>query len=445
MRASDVASVEGIGEEYATPPPGRRRPRSDAHTASAGEPVTESEAPEVAARGKGRRALILVEDLPVPFDRRVWTESKTLRDAGWKVTVISPKGEGGRRWHERFDGIEIFRYPLPTTAAGFLNHLAEYAVAVPASLILALLAWRGRRFDVVHACNPPDFFFPIGWLFQRLGAAFVFDQHDLSPEVYVAQGGRRGGLVHRILLWCERRTYRTADVVIATNETYRRFALERGGVDPERVFVVRSSPDPARIHRVDEDPSLRDGRAQLVAYLGTMGSQDGVELFVEAAQRIVAERPDQVRFIAMGGGPQLDPLREQIREKGLDADVLFTGRVPDEYVRRVLSTTDVAISPDPANDFNEFCTMNKTLEYMAVGVPVVAFDLEENRVSAGDAAAYARPNESSHLAELVMELLDQPERRARMGEVGMDRIAGDLSWAHSARTLLAAYDQAVDR
>ena len=390
-----------------------------------------------------RRALILVEDLPVPFDRRVWTEAKTLRDAGWTVAVISPKGEGARRWHERIDGIEVFRYPLPTTAAGFVNHVAEYAVAIPATLILALLAWRGRRFDIVHACNPPDFLFPIGWLFKRLGAAFVFDQHDLSPEVYVAQGGRRGGLVHRVLLWCERRTYRTADVIIATNETYRRFALERGGVDPQRVFVVRSSPDPARIHAVEPDPALRDGRAHLVAYLGTMGPQDGVDLFVEAARHITAARPGTIRFFAMGGGPMLEALREQVRRDGLDADVTFTGRVPDEFVRRVLSTTDVAISPDPANDFNEHCTMNKTLEYMAVGVPVVAFDLAETRISAADAAAYATPNDPSQLAALTIELLDDPGRRARMGQVGRERVSGALSWQHSARNLLAAYEAAA--
>jgi glycosyltransferase involved in cell wall biosynthesis len=392
-----------------------------------------------------RRGLVIVEDLPVPFDRRVWTETKTLRDAGWGMTVISPKGEGATRWHERIDGIEVFRYPLPTTAAGFVNHLAEYAVAIPATLILALLAWRGRRFDVVHACNPPDFFFPIGWLFQRLGSAFVFDQHDLSPEVYVAQGGRRGGLVHRVLLWCERRTYRTADVVIATNETYRRFALERGGVDPERVFVVRSSPDPSRIHRVEPDPSLREGRQHLVAYLGTMGQQDGVDLFVEAARHVAAARPGQVRFVAMGGGPMLEELREQVRRDGLADDVTFTGRVPDEFVRRVLSTADVAISPDPANDFNEYCTMNKTLEYMAVGVPVVAFDLEETRVSAADAAVYATPNDPAGLANLTMELLDDPERRSQMGEIGRARVAGDLSWSNSARNLLAAYGAAIHR
>ena len=392
-----------------------------------------------------RRGLVIVEDLPVPFDRRVWTETKTLRDAGWRMTVISPKGEGATRWHERIDGIEVFRYPLPTTAAGFVNHLAEYAVAIPATLILALLAWRGRRFDVVHACNPPDFFFPIGWLFQRLGSAFVFDQHDLSPEVYVAQGGRRGGLVHRVLLWCERRTYRTADVVIATNETYRRFALERGGVAPERVFVVRSSPDPSRIHRVEPDPSLREGRQHLVAYLGTMGQQDGVDLFVEAARHVAAARPGQVRFVAMGGGPMLEELREQVQREGLADNVTFTGRVPDEFVRRVLSTADVAISPDPANDFNEYCTMNKTLEYMAVGVPVVAFELEETRVSAGDAAVYATPNDPAGLATLTMELLDDPDRRAAMGEIGRARVAGDLSWSNSARNLLAAYGAATDR
>ena len=392
-----------------------------------------------------RRALILVEDLPVPFDRRVWTEAKTLRDAGWDVTVISPKGDGARRWHERIEGIQVFRYPLPTTAAGLANHLLEYAVAIPATLILALLARRGRRFDVVHACNPPDFLFPIGWLFQRLGSAFIFDQHDLSPEVYVAQGGHRGGLVHRVLLWCEKRTYRTADVVIATNETYRRFARQRGGVDPDRIFVVRSSPDPSRIHRVEPDPSLKDNRPHLVTYLGTMGAQDGVDLFVAVAQRILTERPGQVRFIAMGGGPQLDALRELVIREGLADDVTFTGRVPDEYVRRVLSTTDVAISPDPANDFNEYCTMNKTLEYMAVGVPVVAFDLEETRVSAADAAVYASPNDPSGLAALVMELLDDPDRRARMGDIGRERVSGPLSWANSATNLLAAYEAAAER
>jgi glycosyltransferase involved in cell wall biosynthesis len=392
-----------------------------------------------------RRALILVEDLPVPFDRRVWSEATTLQRAGWHVTVVCPMGQDARRWHERRDGIEIFRYPLPTTAAGLLNHVAEYAIAMPASLILSLLAWRGRRIDIVHACNPPDFFFPIGRLFRALGSAFVFDQHDLAPEVYVAQGGRKGGAIHRFLLWCERRTYRSADGVIATNETYRRFAVERGGVDPERVSVVRSSPDPSRIFPVDPDLALKGGRQFLVTYLGTMGPQDGVDLFVEAARHVLERMPGEVRFVAMGGGNQLETLRATVQRLGLANDVVFTGRIPDEQVRRTLATTDVAISPDPANDFNEYCTMNKTLEYMAMGVPVVAFDLEETRVSAADAALYAPPNDPAAMGDLVVELLHDPARRAAMAEAGRQRMAGPLAWRVSAENLMAAYDRAVAR
>jgi len=409
-------------------------------------PASAGSSPPPAERGQ-RRALILVEDLPVPFDRRVWREASTLRDAGWRVTIVSPRGRtpDARRWHERLEGIEVFRYPLPTTAAGLLPHTAEYAVAMPASLILSLLAWRGRRFDVVHACNPPDFFFPIGWLFRSLGSAFIYDQHDLAPEVYVAQGGRRGGLVHRFLRWSERRTYRAADVVIATNETYRRMALTRGGVRPDRAFVVRSAPDPQRIHRVDPDPALKRGRPFLVAYLGTMGPQDGVDLFVRAARRVLDQRPGQVRFVALGGGNQRQVLADLGRSLGLSHDDLaFTGRVGDEEVRRTLSTAEVAVSPDPANDFNEHSTMNKTLEYMATGVPLVAFDLAETRVSAGDAAAYAPPNDAAALGDLVIELLDDPERRARLGAIGLERVTGPLSWERSAEQLLAAYEAAVE-
>jgi glycosyltransferase involved in cell wall biosynthesis len=395
--------------------------------------------------GRAGRALILVEDLPVPFDRRVWSEATTLRAAGWRVTVVCPKGEGARRWHERIDGVEIFRYPLPTTAAGMAAHMAEYMVAMPASLILALLAWRGRRFDVVHACNPPDFFFPIGRLFRALGSAFIYDQHDLAPEVYVAQGGRKGGPVHRFLRWCERATYRSADAVIATNQTYRRFAIERGGVPAEHVHVVRSSPDPKRIFPMEPDPALKDGHRFLVSYLGTMGPQDGVDLFVEAARTVSAAMPGQVRFVAMGGGNQLDALRQLVRDQGLADQVEFTGRIPDEQVRRTLASSDVAVSPDPANDFNEYCTMNKTLEYMAMGVPVAAFDLEETRFSAGEAAVYARPNDPTALGRAVIELLGDQEKRAAMGRIGRERITGPLSWEVSARALLGAYADAMAR
>jgi glycosyltransferase involved in cell wall biosynthesis len=414
---------------------GIRRPSAASGPGRSGDAMNRVHPPQ-------RRALILVENLPVPFDRRVWTEAKTLRAAGWQVAVISPRGEGGRRWHETIQGIEVLRYPLPTTATGFLAHLLEYGVALPMTLLLALLVRIRGRIDVVQACNPPDFLFPIGRLLRHFGAAFVFDQHDLGPELYVAQGGRRGGLVHRVLLWAERRTYRASDAVIATNEAYRRFALERGGRAAEDVFVVRTSPDPARIHRVEPDPALRDGRRSLVVYLGTMGVQDGVDLFVRAASSITRQRPGQVRFAALGGGDELPALRALATELGLDGDVTFTGRISDEALRRYLSTADVGVSPDPRNGFNEFCTMNKTLEYMAVGLPVAAFDLEETRVSAGDAAAYAEPNDPDALAGVILDLLDDPARRHEMGDVGRKRVAGDLSWEVSADRLLAAYRRA---
>ena len=394
-------------------------------------------------RDRPRRALILVEDLPVPFDRRVWSEALTLREDGWRVTVVCPRGAGARRWHERLNGIEVFRYPLPTTAAGLLHHILEYAVAIPSTLILSLAAWRGRRFDVVHACNPPDFLFPIGWLFRWLGSAFVYDQHDLAPEVYVAQGGSPGGLVHRFLLWCERQTYRLADVVIATNDSYRRFAIERGGIGADRVHVVRSSPDPARIFPDETDERLKRGRQFLVVYLGTMGLQDGVDLFVAAAREVLRHLPGGVHFTAIGGGSQLSGLRHMTAGLGLSEDVEFTGRISDAEVRRLLGTADVGLSPDPANGFNEYCTMNKTLEYMAMGLPVVAFDLAETRVSAGDAAVYATPNDTGELARLVIELLRDSERRAAMGSAGRHRIMGPLSWAASATHLRSAYAAAV--
>ena len=394
---------------------------------------------------RARRALILVENLPVPFDRRVWTEARTLRDAGWTVCVVSPMGEDGRRWHEWIDGIEVFRYPLRTTGAGLLAHIAEYAVALPASLVLALLVRLRGRIDVVQACNPPDFFFPIGRLLSRAGAAFVFDQHDLGPELHAAQGGRQNGLVDRLLRWAEARTYRSAHVVIATNDTYRRIAISRGGVHPARVFVVRTAPEAARLHPVPPAPQLRGGRRWMVGYLGTMGLQDGVDLFVRAAALVDRERPGQVRFVAIGAGDQLESLRALAADLGISDSLVFTGRIPDAELLPFLATMDVGVSPDPQNGFNEYCTMNKTLEYMAMGVPVAAFDLEETRVSAGDAAAYAPPNDPDALARCIVGLLDEPQRRERMARAGRERITGELSWERSASSLLAAYENAVAR
>ncbi|HYI21050.1 MAG TPA: glycosyltransferase, partial [Candidatus Limnocylindrales bacterium] len=325
-----------------------------------------------------RHALLLVENLPVPFDRRVWAEAQAIRRDGWRVSIVGPGFPGGR-WHERVDGVEIYRFPFATTGAGLTGHLLEYAVAVPALSILAALAHLRRRVDVIHSANPPDFFFPLARAFQRLGAAFIFDQHDPSPELYRAQGGRRGGLIDSVLVWCERESFHAADVVIATNESIARLARDRGGIDAGRVVVVRSSVDTARTFRVEADQRLKKGRQFLVVYVGVMGPQDGVDLFVRACRGIADLLPGAARFMAIGDGSDRSRAQRLASELGMEDEIEFPGRLTDAQLRTALSTADLAIGPDPANGFNELCTMNKTLEYMAMGIPIVCFDLPETR------------------------------------------------------------------
>ncbi|MEA2677475.1 MAG: hypothetical protein QOJ81_1616 [Chloroflexota bacterium] len=358
------------------------------------------------------------------------------------MSVVAPR-HAGSRWHEQLEGIDVYRYPLRVAGSGVIAHVAEYAMALPASFVLAALAHLRGRVDVLHLANPPDFMFPLASLFRRLGAAAIFDQHDPSPELYLAQAGHRGGLIDRFLRWSERRTYRAADVVIATSESIRGLATGRGGVDPARIVVVRSSVDASRTYRVEPAESLKAGRDYLVVYLGVMGPQDGLDLFVRMAREMADRLPGKVRFYAVGDGSERDGAEALARSLGLGDDILFPGRLNDAEVRRVLSTADLAVGPEPANGFNELCTMNKTLEYMAMGVPVVSFDLPETRVSAGDAAVYARPNDPIDLAHAAIVLLTEPERGAWRGRVGQERIAGPLSWANSLVELRRAYQLAL--
>jgi glycosyltransferase involved in cell wall biosynthesis len=387
-------------------------------------------------------ALLIVENLPVPFDRRVWGEAKALKANGWRVSVVAPR-HAGSRWRERLEDINVYRYPVRVAGSGLLAHAIEYGVALPATVVLALLIALRHRVDVIHVANPPDFFFPLMGLFRRLGAATIFDQHDPSPELNLAQGGRRGGLIDRVLRWCEGRTYRAADVVLATNDSMRELAIGRGGVDPARVVVVRSSVDPARTYRVDAESGLKQGREFLVVYLGVMGLQDGLDLFVRMAREIADRLPGTVRFIAVGDGSERVRAEALARALGLGDDLSFPGRLTDQQVRTVLSSADVAVGPDPQNGFNELCTMNKTLEYMAMAVPVVSFDLAETRVSAADAGVYARPNDPADLGRLVIELLNEPDHGAWRGRLGQDRMAGALSWANSVVSLRRAYELAL--
>lgn len=392
---------------------------------------------------RGRRALILVENLSVPFDRRVWQECRTLRDAGWEVDVICPQGTKRDTEPEAvIDGVRIHRYPLRAATGGPAGYLKEYGAALWHT---ARLARKVGPVDVVHACNPPDLLFLPALRLKRQGAAFVFDQHDLVPELYLSRFGRGKDLLYRGVCALERATYRAADVVLATNESYKDVAVRRGGRRGEDVFVVRSAPDTERFHPVDPEPELKRGKPHLLCYLGVMGPQDGVDY----ALRALAKLRDEVgrtdwHAVFVGAGDTFDAMVELSRELGLDGQVEFTGRVPDADLVRWLSTADVCLSPDPCNPLNDVSTMNKVLEYMVMGRPIVSFDLKEARVSAGEAAVYAKGDDEGEFAALIARLLDDPEQRSRMGKSGQERINGPLAWRNSQAALLAAYEAAVE-
>ena len=395
---------------------------------------------ERAVARTARRVLIIVENLPLPFDRRVWQESRTLAAAGYLVSIICPKAPGYEKSFEEIDGIHIHRHWLPAEADGALGYAYEYGVALLMEFWLSLKIAFGRGFDVLQACNPPDTIFLIGGFYKLFGKKFVFDHHDINPELYEAKFGKKGW-GRKLLVFLERLSFRTADMVISTNESYRRIAVDRGGKDPRDVFVVRSGPDLTRIKRVPPNPALKKGRRYLVGYVGVMGKQEGIDLLLQAVQLIVKHlgRTD-IQFGLVGGGTELPAMRELAKKLDVAEYVTFTGRAPDAELLEMLNTADICVNPDRANDMNDRSTMNKIMEYMALGKPVVQFDLTEGRVSAGDASLYARPNDVADLAQKMVALLGDENQRIHMGAIGRERVEHALSWQHEAPRLLAAYD-----
>jgi len=394
-----------------------------------------------ASAGKPRKVLIIVENLPVPFDRRVWQEATTLQREGYVVSVVCPTGKGHESRRETVDGVHVYRYRLPLEARGIFGYVIEYGWALAAQFLLAWRVFFERGFDAIHACNPPDNIFLIGGFFKLFGKRFLFDHHDINPELFEAKFGKRG-LLHRALLLAERLTFMTASVSIATNESYRQVAIERGRMDPDKVFVVRSGPDLRRVRLLPPNPALKKGRNFLVGYVGVMGAQEGIDYLLRAARIIVIDKDRQdIHFGLVGGGTELDAMRRLAEKLGVADYVTFTGRVPDEEMLEMLSTADVCVNPDVANEMNDKSTMNKIMEYMALGKPVVQFDLTEGRRSALDASLYAKQNDERDLAEKLLELLDDETRRRMMGEFGRRRVEEELQWTHEVPKLLQAYDQ----
>ncbi|MCC6476317.1 glycosyltransferase family 4 protein [bacterium] len=391
------------------------------------------------------KVLILVENLSVPFDRRVWQESLALRQNGYQVSVICPRMVD-RKPYECLEGVHIYRYSLPYTANRAIGYLFEYGWAMAMTMLYALYVFVRRGFKVIHGCNPPDLFFLVTLPFKLFGVKYVFDQHDLSPETFESKFPGRGGALLKILRLLERWTYRTAKIVISTNESYRRIAIERGKLRADRTFVVRSAPDLKKFTPTPPNLEWKQGKPYLCAYLGTMGAQDGLDHLLRAAKIMTQDWGRQdVRFVLMGGGENLPVLRQMAADLKLEGVVHFTGRVSNEQVREVLSTADVCLAPDPINPLNTHCTMNKILEYMAMSRPIVSYRLTESEYSAREAAVYAKDNDPEDFAKYVVELLADPERRTRMGEFGRKRLVEELSWDRSVVELLKAHGAARGR
>ncbi len=388
------------------------------------------------------RILHLSENLTLPFDRRVWMELNALRTAGYEVSAICPMGVGGELPYEVLNDIHIWRYPPPPETSGFVSYVWEFLYCWLQTLRLTLTVLARRGFDVIHTANPPDTFWAIALPFKLFGVKFVFDHHDLCPELYLSRfgEGRAGSLPHRLLQWLEKMQFACADMVISTNESYRQVALSRGRKRPNQVHVVRSGPSHQRFATVREpDPACRRGKRYLVAYLGVMAPQDGVDHLVRAAKVLCAQR-DDVAFTFIGAGDSFEDLKALSRSLGLEGVCEFTGRVPDADVERVLASADVCVSPDPKNPLNDVSTMNKVLEYMACAKPVVCFDLREHRHSAREGALYAEPNRDEDLAAKIGQLLDDAPLRERLGAYNRQRFLDVLAWEHNAGQLISAYE-----
>ncbi len=389
----------------------------------------------------GKRVLILLQNEPVPSDRHVWNHCTALTRAGYEVTAVCPTGERRDRGSfEEIDGIAIHRYRPRPAGERASEYALEYLAALWSIRRLARRLSREGRFDVVHACSPPDFLLLAALGLRRRGSRFIFDHHDLTPELYLTRFG--SGLLHRVTLIAEQVAFRSADVVLSVNDSYRRIAIERGRRDPADVAVVRTGPDLTRFVPREPDPSLKRGKRFLLSYVGVMGPQDGVDHALRSLAELHSLRDDW-HAVFMGDGDVVDEMRALTVELGLAERVEFTGWVEQDTIGRVLSTSDVCLAPDPKNPLNDLSSMVKISEYMAMSRPIVSFDLAESRVGAGEAAVFAASGDHAGFAQLVSELLDDPDRRAKMGAAGRGRAESFLAWEHQERSLLTAYARAL--
>ncbi len=401
-------------------------PRRDAvsketnvHVSGPGVPEISASRSETMSHGVvKRRVLIIVENQAVPFDRRVWREACSLQANGYEVTVLCPRRKAYAKGYEVVDGIRVYRHPSPAEGSTPIGYLWEYGCALFWEFLYTWWIYFRHGFDVIQGCNPPDDIFLIALPFKLLGVKYIFDHHDVNPELYISKYGKRGAL-YRILVGLEKLTYRFSDVVVATNMSYKDLAVNRGGMASENVFVVRNGPERETFKSVPSNPAWKNGKNYLVGYVGNMSIQDGLDILLDVAQHIKNSGRCDVFFMCVGGGTELNKLKQMVEDRGLLDTVHFTGRVSDEDLLEILSTADVCVNPDRPSEMNDMSTMIKIMEYMALGKPIVQFDSKEGRFSA------------------------RPEERKKMGEFGKRRIEEELAWEYSVPQLLAAYREAL--
>ena len=392
------------------------------------------------------RVLIVVENLPVPYDRRVWLEATSLARAGMCVSVISPTGHKYRPGYQFLEDVHVHRYPMLVEGSGKWGLVLEYVWAFVCIFLLSVrIGAFGRGFDVIQVCNPPEIFWPTTFMWKAFGKRVVFDHHDLTPELFLAKFGGGRGIMYRLFLLMEKLTFLSADFVISTNESYRAIARTRGGKPGDRVFVMRNGPDPRRLQRVDRDVSWKRSRKHLVTFLGEIGEQDGVDRLLRAARHIIRDAGrDDIQFVILGGGPHFEATVQYTGELGIPDYVTFTGRVETDVINCMLSTADVATDPCPKTDYSDRSTHTKIMEYLFFGVPVVASDLTETRVSAADCAVYAEPEDEARFAKTILELIDDPERAREIGRRGYARVRRHLLWEHSEPIYLETMRKALN-
>ena len=387
-----------------------------------------------------RGILIIVENLPVPFDTRVWQEATTLVQNGYTVSVICPKGKGYDKEFEILQGVNIYRHDLPTEGNGLVGYVREYGTALKEQIRLAKKVYKEVGFNVIQGCNPPDNIYMVANRFKKYGVKYVFDHHDICPELFEAKFKKKG-LLYQSQIFLEGKTYKNCDIAFVTNESYKKIAIERGKMNPKNVFVLRSGPKLERLKIQKPKNEIKRGKRYMVGYLGVIGQQEGIEYLLEAAKYIRESKGrNDIFYGIVGGGPHLEALKQKCKEMKIDDIFEFTGRVSDQVMLDYLNTADVCVNPDEYNEMNDKSIMNKILEYMALGKPIVQFDLTEGKYSAQKASLYAKPNDSKDLAEKIIFLLDNEEKRVEMGQYGMKRIKNELSWDHTSKELLRGYD-----